>query len=478
MHIRKAKTALLWSSADILLRQGLNFCIAVALARMLSPENFGTIALLLLFTGIASAFVDSGLSSALIQRQDVSHTDESTVFWFNLFMGAAVALALSAVGPAVATFYDLPVLAPLTYVMAFNVFICALGSIHGTLLTKQLDFRTLTKIGAISAVVSGMVALVCAWKGLGVWALAVQTLVSSMMTTLLLWVFNSWRPLFVFSRDSAKRLFGFGGYLLASALLEIAYARGYTLLIGKYYSVRELGFYNRADEIKQLPVGLLSGILSRVAFPIFSATANDKAKLRAGLQLSVRGIMLLNIPLMLGLSAVAEPLVLTVFGEKWLPATPYMQVLCLAGIFWPLHVLNLNILMAQGHASLFFRLEIIKKVVGVCCLIVGSFYGVMGIAWSQVVFGFVAFLINAHYSRLFVDYGPLAQMRDFVPTLCAALPMAIVVNSLRAYWDWKAAPVLNLCLLIASGACIFCMTALALRVGAIRDARNLFASRN
>lgn len=474
---KKAKIAVLWSGADILLRQGLQFGISIALARMLSPEDFGTIALLYLFTGIASAFVDSGFSVALIQKQDVTHTDESTVFWFNLTMGLIVALALAAAAPAIATFFDKNILVPLTWVMALNIVISALGSVHGTLLNKRLDFKAQMKIGAVTTIVSGGTAVVMAWYDYGVWALAALTLTGSLVTTILLWLFSDWRPRWVFSLDSARRLFGFGGYMLASGMLDIAYNRIYTLLIGKFYGTRELGFYNRAESTKQLPCGVLTGILSRVALPIFSAAAHDALQLRRGVQLALRVMMLLNIPMMLGLAVVAEPLVLVLFGAQWLPSVPIMQILCIGGIVWPLHVINLNVLMAQGHSHLFFRLEVVKKICGSIFLIVGAFFGVMGIAWSQVAFGVVAFFINAHYSRNHLNYGAVDQLRDFLPTLFVSLGMAALV-----YWiglAWHETPVgVVLGTQMLAGGLTFMVVGWATRLTALQDALQLFIKKD
>lgn len=476
----RALSATIWSGADILMRQGLQFGISIALARLLSPEEFGTIALLYLFTGIASAFVDSGFSSALIQRQEISHTDESTVFWFNLAIGALVALSLWAAAPLIAGFFVLPVLLPLTDLLALNIFLSALGSIHGTLLTKHLNFRVQMKIGVFASLISGAISITMACYGYGVWALAAQTLAATTATTLLLWCVSSWRPALVFSKKSVRELFGFGGYMLASGLLDIIYNRAYTLLIGHFFGVRELGFYNRADGTKQLPVGVLTSILSRVSLPIFSKAAQDKAQLRRGVQLALRGMMLINVPMMLGIAATAEPLVLTLFGTQWLPAVPFLQVLSLGAVLWPLHVINLNVLMAQGHSHLFFRLEVVKKILGTALLVAGTFYGVMGIAWSQVIFGVLGFVINAYYSQRFLDYGVLAQTRDFLATLTISVVMALAVyfTSMQAYLLPMPllAPV-QLILLIVLGLIIFIGLAFLFRLTALRDVVNLFPRR-
>ena len=476
----RALSATLWSGADILMRQGLQFGISIALARLLSPEEFGTIALLYLFTGIAGAFVDSGFSSALIQRQDITHTDESTVFWFNLAIGFLVALSLWAAAPLIAKFFALPVLLPLTGLLALNIFLSALGSIHGTLLTKHLNFRVQMKIGVFANLISGAIAITMACYGFGVWALAAQTVVATSLTTLLLWCLSPWRPALVFSKNSVSGLFAFGGYMLASGLLDIIYNRAYTLLIGHFFGVRELGFYNRADGTKQLPVGVLTSILSRVALPVFSKAAQDKTQLRRGVQLALRGMMLINVPMMLGIAATAEPLVLTLFGTQWLPAVPFLQVLSLGAVLWPLHVINLNVLMAQGHSHLFFRLEVIKKILGTALLVAGTFYGVMGIAWSQVIFGVLAFIINAYYSHLFLDYGVFSQTRDFLATLTISIVMALAVYFASIQTYLLPMPLLapvQLILLIVLGLIIFIGLACLFRLTALHDVVNLFPRR-
>lgn len=468
---QRAIAATLWSGADILLRQGLQFGVSVVLARILSPVEFGTIALLYLFTGIASAFVDGGFSTALIRDREASHTDESTVFWFNLVIGACLAAVLALSANAIAAFYELPILVPLTWAMATNVFMSALGSIHGTLLTRDLNFRVQMKIGVAASLLSGAVAIGLAWRGFGVWALAAQAVVATLCTTVLLWVVNPWRPTQEFSVKSVRRLFGFGGFVLASSLLDILYSRLHTVVIGKLFGVRELGYFHRADGIKQLPVGVLTSILGRVALPVFSAVADDTAKLRRGVTLSVRGMMLLNLPIMMGLAALADPFVTAVLGAQWLPSSPLLQILCLAGSFWPLHVINLSVLMALGHSNLFFRLQLVKQVLGIGLLCVGALFGVRGIAWSSVAFGACAFPVNAFYTKRFLGYGVVEQTIDFAP--CAALSgvMFVAVRSVSRYWS--PSPIVETLLLAIFGAVVFVGLGFLLRMRVFRDAVGL-----
>lgn len=454
MFKQKVITATVWSALDILLRQGLQFFVAIALARLLSPEEFGTIALLYLFVGLAGAFVDSGLSAALVQRQEITHTDESTVFWFNIGTAGAIALCLWISSPLIARFFEIPVLEPLTGVIALNLIVSALGAIHGTLLAKRLDFKTPMKIGAIATSISGGVGIFMAWQGYGVWALVMQTFTSTLLTTVLLWCFNKWRPRFEFSIDSARRLFGFGGYLLMSGLLDVSYNQLYAIVIGKFYGVSEVGFYNRAESTKNLPTGILSSILWKVALPVFSTVKSDKKKLRDGISNALGVFMLINIPIMIGLAAVADSLVFVIFGSKWLPAVPILQILAIAGIFWPLHVINLNVLVAQGYSNLFFRLELIKKATGIFLIICGAIaYGIFGIAWCQIIFGVFCFFINAHYTKKELDYGVLQQSIDFLPTLIMSASMGVFV--IIVGFLFKNDPTINLPIQILSGVVFF-----------------------
>ncbi|WP_262966584.1 lipopolysaccharide biosynthesis protein [Methylobacter psychrophilus] len=486
-------SATLWSGADIFMRQGLQFFVSIILARLLSPEEFGLLAMLSLFTGIAGLFIDSGFSSALIQRQDITSKDESTVFFFNLGTGLFVALGLCLAAPWIdrffeqpilqdktfvttlnlytvpwlASFFELPVLQSLTYVMAFNLLLGSFASIQGVLLTKVLNFKALMKIGVVASLLSGVLAVALAWKGFGIWSLALQSLASTLITVVLLWLWHPWRPQWVFSLASLRSLFRFGGFMLLSGLLDTLYTRIYSIIIGKLFSAQELGFYTRADNTQQLPVNVLTNVLHRVAFPIFSADAADKVQLARRMRKALRTIMLLNIPAMLGMMVVAEPLVITLIGEKWLPSVPILQVLCLGGVIWPLHVLNLNVLMAQGYSNLFLRIEIVKKVIGIIAIVVASFYGILAIAWSQVVVGVLCFLINAHYTKVFLDYSAWKQTRDLLPYLTVSILMTLVIWPIHIYLTLH--PSAELGLMIGAGALFYLLACRLFRLEAFNE---------
>jgi teichuronic acid exporter len=430
---QKASRAIKWSAIDQLIRQGLFFITSVTMARLVAPEAYGTVVLLNLFTGIAGIFVDVGLCSALIQRKETTLVDESTVFWFNFAAGTVMGAGLFLAAPSISSFYGIEILAPIARLYALLFLMGAGNAVHSALFTKRLDFKTPLKVSSISLVTSSLTGIVLAWTGFGVWALVAQSMVSGLLTSVLLWTFSAWRPAFTFSLNSLRSLLRYSGFLFLAALLDSAYQHFYTFLIGKWYGVHDLGIYNRANATKQLPTEVVSGILSRVSFPIFSQVADEPARLARGLRQAVRGIMFLNIPLMLGIAVVAEPLILTLFGELWAPAIPLLQVLALGAVLFPLHVLNLNILTAMGHSARFFKIEIIKKAVGITLIILGAFYGVQGMAWAVVASSFFSFVINAYYNGILLGYGAFKQTRDCLPALLCGIGMAAWVIACDSY---------------------------------------------
>jgi O-antigen/teichoic acid export membrane protein len=424
---QKTTSAAKWSAVDVFMRQGVQFVVSIVLARILAPEDFGVIAMLAMFIGVAGIFIDSGFSFALIQRQSTTHTDESTVFFFNLGMGAFTALLLCAVAPWIAAFFKQPVLQYLTYAMAFNLFVGAFGSIHSTLLSKEMNFKTTAKVGVVSSAVAGTLAIYMASQGYGVWSLAGNSVVSGITTVLLLWLWHPWRPAWVFNLVSLRSFFRFGGYQMAATLTDVFSTNLYLILIGKMYSVRDVGFYSRAQNTQQLPITLMTGVINRVAFSTFASVSEDKPRLVRGLRQAQAIAMLINTPIMVGVITLAEPLVLTLFGAQWLPCVPILQVLGLGGLLWPMHVLNLNILIAQGRSDLFFWLTIFKKVFTISLTVAASFYGVMAIAWTQVAISILGYFANTHYTRVLLGYGGWKQLSDLTVNFVAVIPMAVVV---------------------------------------------------
>lgn len=468
---QRAVSATFWSGAETIGRQGLQFVITMVLARLLTPEDYGTVALLAIFLGLAGVLINSGFSSALIQRQGVTAVDLSSVWLFNVVMALVAAAVLCAAAGGIAAFYGKPVLRPLTWLLSADLVIGALGAVHRVQLIKSLDFRRLCLTSVVALVVSGGLAIVLAYRGYGAWTLGWQALAFSVVSTGLLWAVSPWRVGREFSLESVRSLFRFGSFLLMSSVLDVLYSRLNTLVIGKFYSAKDLGHYARADNTSQIPGSLMSSVLSSVAFPVFARVQQDKALLRSGLRKAVLLAMLVNIPAMLGMIVAARPLVVVLFGEQWVPCVPYLQILCLAGLFWPLHTLNLNVLVAQGHSQRFFRLEVAKKTVSLALLGVTCFFGVTAIAWSAVVAGAICYVINAYYSGQLLGYGAGAQLLDLLPYAGVGAAMALAVAGLA--WVLPGWPWLQLTGQVVAGALVYAGLCAVLRLPAWADAWSL-----
>jgi O-antigen/teichoic acid export membrane protein len=438
----KSFSAVIWSGIDTFSRQGIQFVISVVLARLLAPAEFGLIAMLSVFIGVAATFADAGFSSALIQGRHPTQEELSSVFYFNLAMGLAITLVLALAAPWIAAFYHSPALAPLACLMALNILVSSFGSVHTALLTRDLDFRTQVRISVFATAISGLLGIGLAWRGWGVWSLAFQSLLSTFLSTCLLWRFRPWRPSWAFSLRALRRLFRFGSYLFASSLLDTFYVRFSSLLIGKWYTPADLGYFSRADSMRNVPVNALSDVVSRVAFPLFSTKGDDPEALRRGVRKAILGAMTINLPAMLGICAVARPLVLALLGAKWLPCVPYLQVLSLAGAIWPLHVINLSVLKAQGRSDLFFRLEIIKKAMGFTATIIACKISIMAAAYAVLFTGIVSLCLNSYYTGVYLGYPLSRQLRDLMPSVAAAAIMVGCVWPLNLVAGLPAATVL------------------------------------
>jgi len=413
----KTINALFWSFLERIGQQGIQFVIAIVLARLLLPEQFGLIAMLTIFMAIAQSFIDSGFGLALIQKQDADHLDECSIFFFNILVGFLVAGALFFLAPWIAAFYKIPLLTPLARVLSLNLIINAFGVVHTSLLTKRIDFKAQMKVSVIATVLSGSIGVAMAYRGYGVWSLVAQSIGSNLFRTTLLWLFLPWRPSWIFSPASLRSMFSFGSKLLFSGLLDTIYTNLYLVVIGRVFSATDLGYYTRAEQTQQLPVSNLSSTVGRVTFPVFSSMQDDKIRLKRSIRKALSTLAMVNFPLMIGLAVVAKPLVLVLLTDKWLPCVPYLQLLCVVGMLYPLHAINLNVLMAQGRSDLFFRLDIYKKAMITAVIFITWRWGIRAMIYGQIVTSIVAYYMNSYYTGRLLSYPAGEQIKDFLPVL-------------------------------------------------------------
>jgi O-antigen/teichoic acid export membrane protein len=407
--------------------QGVRFVFGIILARLLFPEQFGLIGMLWVFIAVAQSFTDSGYGAALIQKQDTTATDINTIFYFNIAVGLIAMGVVCLFAPWIAVFFNQPELTSLTRAMSAIILINSFAIIHFTMIHIRLDFKTLTKVSFVESALSGVVGVTLAVMGFGVWSLVAQQVSASILRTLLLWVLNSWRPAFVFSFGSLRQLFGFGSRMLASGLLDQIFSNIYSLVIGKLFSATDLGYFTRARTFQEIPTNTLSGLVSRVVFPVFSSIQDDSSRLKAGLKKAVSFLVMIHFPMMIGLAVIARPLVLTLLTDKWAECIPYLQLLCFAGLLYPVHLMNLNILMALGRSDLFLRLEIIKKVLIVISIAITWRWGISTMIYGLICLSFLCFYLNSYYTGILIGYTVGEQLRDLSPYLVMAVLMGTAV---------------------------------------------------
>ena len=419
-----------WSAADAFLGQGITFLVGLVLARLLSPEEYGLIGIITIFISIFNSIVDSGFSNALIRKNDANETDYNTVFWCNLCISVILCITLFFCSWPIADFFDRPPLVPLTQAMSVIVIINAFAIIQRTILVKKIDFKTQTKASLFSSITSGIVGICMAFSGCGVWSLVGQQLTRQTLNTLLLWIFNKWRPRRVFSWASFKELFGFGWKLLVSGLINTVWNQVYQVVIGKCYTPAALGQYTRAEQFAGIFSQNLTYVVSRVTYPVLSSIQDDKLRLKEAYRRIIRCSMLVSFSLLLGLAAVANNFVYVLIGEKWMECVPMLQIICFSMMLYPLHSINLNMLQVAGRSDLFLKLEIIKKSIAVVPILLGVFIGIYWMLISSVVVGVISYFLNAHYSGRFLDYNVGAQIKDIYPSFIICLIMASLVYML------------------------------------------------
>jgi len=424
---QKTVSGILWSSIERFSVQGIQFVMGIIMARLLLPGDYGIIGMLTIFLAISRSFIDSGFSNALIRKQNRTEADFSTVFYFNIIIGLFFYLILFFTSPYIAAFYKTPILESLTKVVAINILISSFTIVQRAKFTIKIDFKTQTKATLLAAVISGIIGIGMAYRGFGVWALAFQTIIEGCIIMIALWLYSGWIPRKVFSMSSFKEMFSYGSKLLISGLIDATYKNIYTMVIGKKFSKVDLGYYTRADLFTQFPSSNITGILQRVTFPVLSSIQDDDKRLRETYRKFLRLSAFVVFPLMMGLFAVADPLIRLFLTDKWSGVIILLQILCFSQMWYPVHAINLNLLQVKGRSDLFLRLEIIKKIIGVSILVITIPLGIVVMCCGSVASSLIALFINTHYTGKLINVGYLKQMKDLLPILLNSLLMGLIV---------------------------------------------------
>jgi len=424
---QKTISGFTWSFIESIIGQGITFFVGIILARLLSPQEFGLIGMLTIFIALSQLLTDSGFSHALIRKQNCTQQDYSTVFYFNIVLGISLYVLLFLAANTISIFFREPILKPLIRVIGLAIIINSFTIIQNTLLTKQINFKLQAKISVVSFFISGIISIYMAYTGWGVWSLVALTLFKHSINSVLLWFWNKWKPLWCFSKKSFVELFSFSGKLFVTQLIDALYRNLYYVIIGKYFSAAELGYYTRAEQFQSLPSVNLQGIIGRVSYPVLATMQNDTPRLRDTYKKLIRSTMLITFVLMLGMAASAKPMILSLVGEKWEPCIMYLQLLCFVGIFYPLSALNLNILYVKGRSDLALRIEIIKKVLFVPVFVLAVMWGIKIMILSMIILSLISSFINSYWSGRLIGYSFFEQIKDIIPSFLIAAAMSLVV---------------------------------------------------
>ena len=426
MELKKqAVHGAIWVFAEQFGSQLIGFVLNLILARILMPADFGTIALFGIVMSIGNVLVQGGMSSSLIRNAQNDERDYSTVFWFNIASAILIYLVIYLIAPLFARFYEVEILTSLIRVFSLILIIDSFAMVQGAKFVKELDFKKNFKIQLPSLLIGGACGVYFAMNGYGVWSLVYYSLIQNSIFMIQHWLYSSWRPSFAFDMQKFKYHFGFGVNMTLSALLEVIFSNLYSIIIGKKYSTEDLGYYNRADSLKQLPISNIATTLNKVTFPLFAKIGNDDERLRHSYRELQMLVMFVIAPLVGIMIVAAEPLIRFLYTDKWLPAVPYFKILCIAGLLYPIHAYNLNILQIKGRSDLFLRLEVIKKIIIVVVIAVCLNFGIIALVWGQVFISILSLFVNTYYTGRYLNYPIYKQLYDLSTSIIVASSIGI-----------------------------------------------------
>jgi teichuronic acid exporter len=421
-----------WSAADALLGQGVTFLVGIILARILSPDEYGIIGIVTIFTSILTGIVDSGFSNALIRKTDASNEDYNTMFITNMVVSVILFLLLFLSAPQIATFFARPELVEIIRVMGLILIFQACSIVQITILTKRIDFKTKTRASIVAALISGIIGITMAYRGLGVWALVGQQLSRNLLYTVCLWLLNRWWPSWKFSIESFHYMWGFGWKLMLSGLLNNIWNQLYQVVVGKFYSPAILGQYSRSHEYANLFSTNLTSILQRVSYPVLSELQVDINRMVSAYRRLIKVSMFVTAVCMISMGAVSEPLIYCLIGPQWNEAARFLPLICISMSLYPLHAINLNMLQVQGRSDVFLYLEIVKKVIAIGPICLGIFVNIYWMLIGSIVVGIVSFFLNSYYTGKRLNYTSFMQLKDVAPSYGVALLIALSVYFLSS----------------------------------------------
>lgn len=431
----KAKAAVLWSFFSQFSNQGLSFVIGLILARLLSPSDYGIIAMPMFFLSIAQCFINCGFGSALLRKPDLTEEDLSTAFYFNVVVGVVCYIILFFCSPLIADFFNVPILSDILKITALSTLFGPLQTVHYMLFSRNLDFKTPAKISITSTIVTGLVGIILALYGLGIWALVFQGVAGHLLSLSMVWSFSPWRPKAKWSNESFKYLFGFGSKILGSSILDTIYNNINPMIIGKFYSASDLGYYNKGMGYSTMPHDQVCGIIKSVSFPVLCQLQDDEQKLNDYFRKILRLIIFVLSPLELLLAALARPLVFLLITDKWEPCILILQIMCFAVVFWPIQSFNMSLFEVKGKSDLVLKSNTVIKILGVLIKLVSLPLGIIAICIGNLIHAVIAIAWTAYYAGKFTHFGICNQFREMASPFSLSLVMFLLVIFINSFID-------------------------------------------
>lgn len=424
---RKFTTNLIWRLLERFGAQGISFIVSIILARILDPGVYGTIALVTVFTSLLQVFVDSGLGNALIQKKEVDDIDYSSVFYFNVAFGLILYFIMFLAAPFIAKFYRLPELTPVIRVLSLTVVVSSVKNIQQAYVAKNMLFKRFFWSTIGGTVVAAIIGIIMAYNDCGVWSLVALNLINLCIDTTILWITVKWKPKLLFSWERLKGLLSFGWKLLVARMIETFYSECRSLIIGRVYSSEDLAYFNRGKQYPNLLVTNIDYSLTSVLFPVMSAAQDDKEKCKSIVRRAITTNIYIIAPLMMGMTVCAEPIVRLILTDKWLPCVPYLRIFCFTLAFMTFNTANMNSYRSLGRSDLYLKIELIRKAFGIGVLVVTMKFGVMWIAYGEIIATLISMLVTAVPNKKFIGYGFFEQLRDVIPSLILATAMGACV---------------------------------------------------
>lgn len=423
----KTISGVIWNAVSNFSTKGIDFIVGIILARLLTPKEFGLIGTITIVIVLSEVFINSGFNQALIRKQNCTQKDYSTAFFFNFFVAVFLFFVLLITAQPISSFFNNSELKPLIQVLGFGLIISSFTLVQQATLTKRIDFKLQTKVRLSASILSGIVGIAMALTGFGVWSLVARNLSNRGLQSLFLWVWNRWKPEWIFSKESFKDLFGFGSKLLASGLIGTLLNNLNYLIIAKYFSAQDLGYFTRAEMFKKLPSENVSSIITTVAYPVLASVQDDRVMLKNYFRKMFVNTFFIIVVLMVGLAAVSDTLILTLIGEKWLPSVELLQLLCFAGLMFPLNSMNINILNVVGRSDLYLKLQLIVQVLAIPNIFIGVFFGIKALIIGMNVIALIGYVIFNYESNKVIHYSIKEQLFDVLPSFILAAIMGGIV---------------------------------------------------